>query len=329
MDEPTDPTFGIGINGVRGLNPRLLYFGKSYSDYATDWFNWFLSAHSDNRNLGPVVFLRSKHIPDRPDQVYDLQVSHYPTTTAETATDLYGYPTLYVNEPNIRVGADRLQIFEDQAVFIPIIVAYAYSNHPYKDWGYMQEYIGMTIDNGDNPPALDQLRIDNNPIELPSYLGKEDFTNFRISTPVFTAIVPEAPYGTSMKDFLEEGPISPGSYPAMIAGYFIMLKFNAREGKSYWVHAVASAGREVRGPYFSELLYQIDVHPRPPGWPHGRIFPPGMRPASFQAKASEVLKRLNENFPSADRDQTIQGFKDNWSESGAMTPDSLKSKDKK
>jgi hypothetical protein len=310
-----DPTWQTGVGGVKGLDPRLLYFGKSYSDYATDWFNWFLSAHADNRNLGPVIFLRSKHIPDRADQLYDLKVGHYPTTTTGTTSEqeLYGYPTLYVNEPNIRIGSDRLQIFEDQAVFVPIIVAYAYSNNQYKDWGWMQEYCGMTIDNGDNPPALNQLKIDNTPIRLPSDLG-DDFTNFRISTPVFTAVVPDAPYGTSIKDFLEEGPISPGSYPAMIAGFFIMLKFQARpekEKKSYWVHAVASAGREVRGSYFSELLYQIDVHKRPASHYHGRVST--TRPASFQAKADEVRKRLaGESYPFPDNQQLLQDFNDYW-----------------
>lgn len=68
---------------------------------------------------------------------------------------------------------------------------------------------------------------------------------------------------TSLKDFLEEGPIPPGNYAAMIDGYFILLKFPSAEkgAKTYWVHSWASAGREVKGPYFSELLYEIEVFP--------------------------------------------------------------------
>lgn len=301
-----EPTWNTGVDGVKGLDPRFLHFGKSYSDYATDWFNWFLSAHADNRNAGPVVFLRSRHIPDRPDLVYDLKVSEK-TTTYPSGQDMFN-PTLYVNEPNIRVGCDRLQIFEDQAVFVPIIVSYSYSTSQSQDWGWMQDFCGMIIDNGDNPPALQQLAINKQELRLPEDLGN-DFTNFRISSPIFTAVVPEAPYGTSVKDFLEEGSISPGSYPAVIAGYFVMLKFPAREA-SYWVHSFASSGREVRGPYFSELLYQIDVAKRPPrhGW-DGRITD-GRRPASFQAKANEVLKRLKETIP-GDPD-TTDGFISNW-----------------
>jgi hypothetical protein len=42
----------------------LLQFGKSYSDWVCDWFNWFISMDADSRNSGPVVFLRSYGMPD-------------------------------------------------------------------------------------------------------------------------------------------------------------------------------------------------------------------------------------------------------------------------
>jgi hypothetical protein len=267
------------------LDPRNLYLGRSYSDYAADWFNWFLSSNADNRNSGPVVFLRSKSIPDRETQSYDLEVSEKTTTAASS----YDAPNLYVNEPNIRVGIDKLEIFSDQAVFVPIIVAYDYSNLSYKDWAYLQEYCGITIDNGDNPPDLIQLTINNNTIELPGE-EKKNFSDFRIATPIFTAVVPEAPYGTSLKDFLESPPLSPGSYPAMITGYFVMLKF---EPGNYWIHSWASAGREVRGPYFSELLYQIDVITRPTSVPHHIITV--RRPARFLRIADRAVKKMTDD----------------------------------
>jgi hypothetical protein len=72
-------------------------------------------------------------------------------------------------------------------------------------------------------------------------------------------VVPDIEYGRSVKDFLEH-PISPGSYPAIVEGYFVMLMFEA--DRSYWVHSWASAPRAVNGPYFSELLYQIEVKKR-------------------------------------------------------------------
>jgi hypothetical protein len=300
-------TWNTGVDGVEGLDPRYLYFGKSYSDYATDWFNWFLSSHPDNRNLGQVVFLRSKHLPD------DSQISQYAsrTTTSPTYYDTDS-PTLYVNEPNIRVHADKLQIFEDQAVFVPIIVAYDMSIHPYEDWGYLQDYCGTTIENGDNPPELRQLLINRQAINLPEDLRRDrdeqevnNFIDFRITTPIFTAVVPDTPYGTSMKDFLEQPPIPPGSYPAMIEGYFVMLKFEARND-SYWVHSYATGGRDMRGAYHSEMLYEIEVRRRPPL--RGMIT--RERPASFQAMADRVLRRLRDNLPP--NSPVIASFVDNW-----------------
>ena len=47
---------------------------------------------------------------------------------------------------------------------------------------------------------------------------------FRVMSPIFTAVIPDVQYGRSIKDFLE-GPMIPGSYPAIVEGYFVMLKF--------------------------------------------------------------------------------------------------------
>jgi hypothetical protein len=46
----------------------------------------------------------------------------------------------------------------------------------------------------------------------------------------------------------------------MVDGYFVMLRFSKG---TYMVHSWASAPREATGPYFSELLYEIEVLDRP------------------------------------------------------------------
>jgi hypothetical protein len=256
-----------GVDGggkYKIVNPSSLYLGKSYGDWITDWFNWFLSAEADSRNSGPVVFLRSRGLPNSTtganisDVLRQVVDGTDPTSGSQSAGVDDEYRGVYVNDPNIRIGNDRLQIFDDQAVFVPMIVAYALSSptHLYKDWGRMEDFTGLTIDYGDNPPLLEQLTINNDPIVL----GEMIINQFRIATPIFTAVVPDAPYGSSLKDFLEDSPIAPGSYPALVEGYFVMLKF---EPGSYWVHSWASAPREKFRPYFSELLYQIEVNLRP------------------------------------------------------------------
>ena len=176
------------------------------------------------------------------------------------------YRAAYINDPNIRIGSDRLQIFEDQAVFFPIISAYAFASidqYKFSDWGYMQDFTGIAIEYGDNPPETNQLTINNKDIKLPEGLGME---HFRITTPIFTAVVPETQYGRSIKDFLQGIPhLQLVVYPALVDGYYIMLRFSPG---SYWVHSWASAPRERSGPYYSELLYQIEVSKRRPRNPH-------------------------------------------------------------
>lgn len=255
-----------GEGSYEVMDPRSLYRGKSYSEWVTDWFNWFLSADADKRTTGPVVFLRSLGLPNR---ITGAFISNVPSilsleselTNPSTIGSPVGadpnYPKQYINDPNIRVGQEGIKIFEDQAVLVPVIIAYELANVPYKDWGRMIEYTGPTIDYGDNPPQNDQLTINNEDIELPAGLEMKDF---RITTPIFTAVIPDSDYGRSIKDFLDM-PISPGSYPAMVEGYFVLLKF--KQGV-YWIHSWATGPRELNGVYFSELLYQVRVGPERP-----------------------------------------------------------------
>lgn len=236
------------------VDPRLNHRGKSYSELASDWFNWFISADADKRSFGPVVFLRSKGLPSK---YTDANMSGLPGqadgigTQGDAFSTDPNYTRAYVNDPNIKIGGDRMQIFENQAVLVPIITAYELAP-PGRDWGSLHEFTGLTIDYGDNPPGKNQLTINNQDVQLPSGLAMKDF---RITTPIFTAVIPDTEYGRSVKDSLETS-VVPGNYPAIVAGYFVMLEFT--EGR-YWVHSWASGPRETAGPYFSELLYQIQV----------------------------------------------------------------------
>jgi hypothetical protein len=342
------------------VDPDGLYRGKSYSEWTSDWLNWFLSADADRRNSGPVVFLRSKGLPDEktganisdipavPSEASGSDIS--PDSTGGDVTGMMGYSKAYVNDPNIKIGGDRLQIFEDQAVFVPIIIAFLLKTSPYADWGGILDSTGLTIDYGDNPPDISQLTINGTEIYLPitdeikkeeenrvhqvanikkkrdelAATKKEDkvvqladikekeektldeknlanlrrekikltkglklMERFRIITPIFTAVVPEAQYGRSVKDFIEEAPIAPGNYSAMVDGYFVMFKFKLG---TYWIHSWASAPREERGPYFSELLYQIEVHERRDPYsrdPYGRVT--RWRPSRNERVLNQIL----------------------------------------
>jgi hypothetical protein len=163
----------------------------------------------------------------------------------------------------------------------------------------MQDFTGLTIDYGDNPPDPNQLTVmtrEDRPRPIDEKLAR-----FRFVTPIFTAVVPDVQYGRSIKDFLE-GPVAPGSYPAMVEGYFVMIEFygNHPEEGGYWIHSWASAPREVRGPYFSELLYQIEVSQRRPKpqlrsgqVPSGRVT--GWRPPRNERILSKILEQKEQS----------------------------------
>jgi hypothetical protein len=241
--------------GYHILDPDKLYRGKSYSSYLEDWFNWFLSSGADRRNFGPVVFLRAKgamHSVSKANGYNDPTELNVSSTYAD---DPY-YDKTYANDPNVRVGGDRLVIREDQAVFVPIIVAFEIARKPYFDWGNMQDFTGLTIDYGDNPPRTSQLKINGKDIESPLIKDQTDMLKFRVQTSIFPVIVPEADPGTSVKDFLEES-VLPGQYVAIAEAYFVLMKFDP---ETYLVYSRASAPRERGGPYVSELLYEIEVN---------------------------------------------------------------------
>ena len=244
------------------IDPDLNYRGKNYSALATDWFNYFISIDADKWTSGPVVFLKS--VP-APKMVNDVTNIGNESSVASTYSADAFFPRPYENNPNVRVGGDKLVIFTDQAVFWPIITSYEIATKPYQDWGELQEYAGSIMDNGDDPPDTNKITINGKPIEFPEVqrkrkLEKLEMSHFRIQTPVFTTIVPEVDYGRSLRDLLEDE-VPPGHFPTIVEGYFVLLKFN--NPKTYVLHSEAKAGRAVRGPYTAEIFCEVQVNQGP------------------------------------------------------------------
>jgi hypothetical protein len=261
------------------LDPTQVHFGKTYSSIVEEWFNWFLTTDADKRISGQVVFLRAAGVP--------LEDNGSGSGKDEDVTSTYAgdqyFARRYKNDPNVRVGRDKLQICINQAVLVPIIMAYAEASKPYVDYGFMQDYNGSAIDYGSNPPDVGQLTINGQSIVLPR--GRE-MRDFRIATPVFTAVVPEADYGRSIKDYLQME-LPSGHYPAIVEGYFVLIKF-AKPG-TYVVYSYANAGRETQGgSYFSELLYEIQVNECE------EIVSIGHPPFKSQRNASIILATIKE-----------------------------------
>lgn len=264
------------------VHPDSNYRGRSYSSWATDWFNHFLSVDPDKHISGPVVFLKSV-----PSAMIPNEVRSNPSNDSGVS-NIYSsetfFPRKYENIPNVMIGPDRIQIFTDQAVLWPLGVAFEMATKPFMEWGHLQEYTGSIMDHGDDPPDVTDIRINSKPINLPP---KVEMSMFRILTPVFTAIVPDVEYGRSLKDFGEED-IPVGHWPTILDGYFVLLRF--KTPKRYALHSLTKAGREVHGRYASEIFCEIEVNDGPRKLP-SRGIPPTIRPARNEGVIARVISQ--------------------------------------
>lgn len=195
-------------------------YGKSYGDWLAASWNWLLSNNLDNQT-GIVYFLR---------------------TSSE-----------YHNKgPYCKIGKHRVQVFTDQAIFVPVIISLADDKHfPELSTAALRRAdVNNDIDRGDNPPKPYQVTINGEPI-------LDDLKDFRIESPDFLLDVSK---DSSVKDTLEVPIKEPGNSLAVSAGYCIIIKslpVNS-ESEPYRLH-IRALGRDN---YYTESFYDIIVKER-------------------------------------------------------------------
>jgi len=243
------------VDSYKVVEPDKLYRGKSYSDWISDWFNWFFSDDADNHNSGPVVFLRSFKAPS------EAVMQQPEEMNADTQ-----YNNMYKNDPNVMVGNEKLEMFTDQGLLFPTMLSYWVATEPYMDDGKMRGYTRTENDSSDNPPYPNQISItfvvdpdanikDTDIADIK--IEKEKMKDYRFETQIFTLVVPDSPKGTSFKD-LVQNPVPAGNYPAVVDGYFFLL--NGLQEGSYYIHSLSKGKSNQQGDYYAEFLYHIVVH---------------------------------------------------------------------
>ena len=172
------------------IPPNEPFKNKRYIEWVQDWSNWFYQPNPDRNNNGDVVFLRSKPLGEGN----------------------------YADEGIVMVGNESLEISADQRVLVPIITAnYVSDNSESPEWMYGM--VRSHISSGDNPPVVEQLRINGDPIKL--FDPKDmDFSNYEIETPLFMLSIPESSSGKSLKDHMEVPMQTPGLFSSVTRGYF-------------------------------------------------------------------------------------------------------------
>ncbi len=132
----------------------------------------------------------------------------------------------YRNEPLVMVGNESLEISANQRVLVPIITS-TYVSEYLESPEYMYGVVRTHISNGDNPPDLEQLKINGEPLVI----EKEDnFKNYETETPIHHIYIPDSSAGPSLKDKVEMPIESVGYIPSVTRGYFVMLT-TARRGR--------------------------------------------------------------------------------------------------
>jgi hypothetical protein len=216
---------GVTMSEYTVIQPSQAFKNKTYQGWVQDWSNWFYQANPDRNNNGEVVFLRSMPLSDGN----------------------------YTGEGVVMVGNDSLEISEDQGVLVPVITANYVADHSETaEWLYGT--VRSHILGGDHPPSKEQLRINGEPFDDGS--GEEYLGKYEIETPIFTLNIPDSSLGPSLKDQIEVPMQSPGFFPSVTRGYFVILRLSAGE---HDIECYATGATTAYGQYYASLLYHISV----------------------------------------------------------------------
>jgi hypothetical protein len=204
--------------------PTQTFMGKTYSDWIEDWARWFFLPNADENNNGPVVFLRGM-------------------TSSRVGN--------YRGEGVMKVGDDSLEISTNQRVLLPLITSKAVAESGESSQA-LYETVRSDIENGENPPDLRNVKVDDVELSVPGDIG-----DYRFETTVFQLIIPSSPYSQSLADYVFP-PIRTRDIPlpCVTSGYFVLLKL--RQGEHYIFSSVHGSS-DQNGLYKSSLLYHIVV----------------------------------------------------------------------
>ncbi|HEY6883641.1 MAG TPA: hypothetical protein VI278_06345, partial [Nitrososphaeraceae archaeon] len=175
------------------IGPNDVYLGRTPGEWMSEFMGWLFSINPDQHNSGPVVFLKPFPYERTPD-----------------------YPVR--NEPNLMIGKDKLQIFTDQPIMIPVLLSYWATNDPNETETMMRERIRSDMINSDEL-RKDQITIDGNSIEI-----DEDIKDYLIESPLFTLSVPEDEYTKSVANMVD-WPVMPGVNQSVATAYIFIVKF--------------------------------------------------------------------------------------------------------
>ena len=216
------------------IEPTAVFKNHNYAYWVEAWTRWFYQTNPDQNNNGDVVFCRS--MPFLPDAGYN-------------------------GDGVVMVGADSLDIFEDQAVLLPVITANYVADHG-EPIQWLYEMVRTHILGGDRHPLKIQVRIDRGALD--DGTSVDDLAAYEVETGVFLVDIPDSSYGQSLKDVVETPMQSSGLFPSVTRGYYVLVKFSEGE---HDIQTYARGMPTSKGIYQTGMLYHIRVRHRYPPVP--------------------------------------------------------------
>jgi hypothetical protein len=207
--------------------------GLSYGQWAAIWTNWFLSKDVDFYKGGDILFLRG-------------HVNYKPVSEVKDAIR-YQDPDSWLD----MTGQRQLKIFEGTAIFIPITVSYnaigcKFEGEIIEDEIQLRNVVNVDVDHVRSLYATIKSNKSSKSVNLVPNLE-----SYRVESPLFKLQVPR---NSALNDLVDE-PLTPGSYDAVTAGYFVLLK---QLPPAYYNIVFGSEGP---GDYSTRSVYDIAVYP--------------------------------------------------------------------
>jgi hypothetical protein len=220
------------------LPPNENFRGKSYGEWAAEWWKWLLSSKNpDYSQEDPVLFLRG---------AFDYeQVGEQRRPKRKPHYD--------------RTGDKKVEIFEGTAIFFPVIEAEFNFDDPDPDDGgkkieteaRMRFLARRDIDEGDEMGATIQIGTGG-----PKTKIVDDLKRYRAESPLFKLVVSaESP----IKDYLDVLLPKDGAFDAVTDGYWILIRSLPPSNEPYRIHFEAKG----RHNYSNSATYDIIVKPKP------------------------------------------------------------------
>lgn len=203
--------------------------GLSYGQWASMWCNWLMSKDPDNTTRKDILFLRGN--------------LNYASVAPHSDSPRFSDPSSAL----IRTGEDMEMIFENSAIFVPVLTAQYSIGDIYDGMKLKDEQDLRDAVNRDSDESLSIWAT----ITFKKRTSKlaDDLTRYRVESPLFQLSVPTA----SKLRLKTQDRVKPGNHYTVVGGFFLLI-CSLPKGRYR-----LEFGGKGRGGYGTNSVYELAV----------------------------------------------------------------------